>query len=93
MCSCTPTRGDYINRWASAGARIVTLRARIPELEKLSRRTPPKTLIHEWSKVRMAKVQLDKANADLVDAERDYALFRTLEVAMVPSSLEQDPKR
>jgi len=92
MCSCTPTRGDYINRRASTGAQLVALRARIPELEKQARKTPPKTLLSEWIKVRVAKVQLDKARADLAALEQDHDMWKRLE-SMPPSSEEGNVKR
>jgi hypothetical protein len=90
MCDCEMTRGDYINRRASTGAQIVTLRARIPELEKLARKTPPKTLLTEWVKVRVAKVQLAKAQADLALLELDHAGWRRLEALLsVPNESEE----
>jgi len=84
MCECEMTRGDYINRRALAGSQIVTLRATIPELEKLSRRTPPKTLVAERAKVAEAARQLVAAKARLASLEEEYAGWRRLEEMVLP---------
>ncbi len=46
------------NRCAYLVAQMISLRDRIPEVEKLSRRTPPKSLLAEWEKVERAKKEL-----------------------------------
>lgn len=58
-------RGTVINRWAYCGAQIVSLQERIPELEKQARKTPPKTLVQEWEKVKLAQEYLPKLRASL----------------------------
>lgn len=57
-CDCHDTSGHRINRRARIGARLVELRAQIPEVEKQARRTPPKTLVAEKQKVERAKALL-----------------------------------
>lgn len=52
------TTGQKINYKASLRARLTEYRARIPELEKLSRKTPPKTLVAEKTRVEAAKAAL-----------------------------------
>lgn len=54
-CECHNTRGHRINRKATIGARLVTLRTLISETEKTARKTPPKTLFSERIKVENAK--------------------------------------
>ncbi len=88
MCDCEMTRGDYINRRASTGSQLVTLRAAIPELEKLSRRTPPRTLVAERAKVADAGRSLVTAKARLVKLEAEYEGWRRLEAMALPSDGE-----
>jgi len=86
-CACTcngaclchvvvPDCGRMINQWASLGAQIVQLNARIPELEKLSRRTPPKTLVEEKKKVEAAKINLEICRKQLAVAEPELERLR-----------------
>ncbi len=84
-CLChVPDKGTLINRLASAGSRIVALRARIPELEKLSRRTPPRTLLDERKKVEEAKVMLAACELQLATLESEHATLGAALVKMEP---------
>lgn len=85
MCSCTPTRGDIINQRASTGAQVVVLRAHVPELEKLARRTPPKTLATERAKVEAAKGALLVARAKLAILELRWFDLKEREAVLSPS--------
>lgn len=80
-CNCELTRGDYINMRAYAASKIVAVKARIPELEKLSRKTPPRTLVAEHAKVAAAVRALAIAKADLDNLEREHAFLRRIEEA------------
>ncbi len=60
-------RGRLINRRASLGSQIVALKEQIPELEKTTRKTPPKTLKQEWEKVEAAKKMLPLLKKRLED--------------------------
>ena len=73
-----PPLGVRINRRASLGARLVELRAQIPELEKLSRRTPPKTLVAERARVAAAAVALLARRAELAAVEVEYATLASV---------------
>ncbi len=67
-CGCDAevvSKGKLLNQKAWFGSQIVSLRERIPQLEKLARKTPPKTLVAERKKVEDAKVALVKAKEDL----------------------------
>jgi hypothetical protein len=57
--------GVAINREATKQASIVRLKAEIARLEKDANRTPPKTLVKEWDRVRDARVLLTKARTNL----------------------------
>jgi len=63
-CSCHDTPGHRINRRASIGARLVELREQIPEVEKLARSTPPKTLLAARARVDSAKLALPRLYAE-----------------------------
>lgn len=80
-CNCPPTRGEIINRRAATGAEVVALRARIPELEKQARKTPPKTLVAERAKVEAAKEALMVARARLAVLEVQWDHLKDLEAA------------
>lgn len=71
----TPTlsRGEMINRRAFLGSQIVSMRERIPLLEKTAKKAPPKTLTSEWDKVRAAKQQLETSRQQLAEMEREHA--------------------
>lgn len=73
MCECPPSRGDWINRRAYAGSQIVTTRVQLRELEKTAKRTPPKTLVREWERVRAAKAVLEPTRTRLAQLVSDYA--------------------
>lgn len=78
-CGCDPTvvsKGTMINRAAWLGSQIVAMRERIPQLEKLSRKTPPKTLKSEWEKVRAAAAQLEVCRKQLSDMEAELAVIK-----------------
>ena len=68
-CSCPP---HPINRRAYVGSQVVRLRQRIPELEKLSRRTPPGHLREERARVERAKADLVEARALLEAYEAEH---------------------
>lgn len=70
--SRTWERGRRINRRAWLGSQVVTLRERIPALEKAARKTPPRTLIAERRKVAEARVALERARADLATFEAEW---------------------
>ena len=70
------TRGEVINRAAYLGSQIVQLKARIPELEKLARKTPPKTLLAERARVQQARLSLGTACTLLVAHEAEHARLR-----------------
>lgn len=53
-----PDRGLLLNAHASLGAEIARIKGILPDIEKQSRKTPPKTLIAEKEKVAQAKAQL-----------------------------------
>lgn len=58
-CGCDATvldKGVAFNRCALLASETRTLREQVQEWEKTSRKTPPKTLVAEWVKVRQAKV-------------------------------------
>lgn len=69
-------RGEMINRRAELGSHIVAMRVRIPELEKLARRTPSKTLFAEKAKVEAAKVQLAECRKQLPLMEAEWATLK-----------------
>ena len=61
-CGCDAEahdKGRAINRAAFLASQTITLREQVREWEKLSRKTPPKTLIAEWVKVRQAKINAE----------------------------------
>lgn len=67
-CGCDAevvSKGKLMNEKAWFASQIVSLRVRIPQLEKEARRTPPKTLVAERKKVEDAKVALVRAKEDL----------------------------
>ena len=53
------SKGAAINQCASLTTNLIVLLAQISEWEKLSRKTPLKTLKAEWDKVRRAKDQVE----------------------------------
>lgn len=65
--------GRLINRRAWLGSQIVQLKERVRDLEKLSRRTPPKTLLAECRRVEEAKGRLVQTQALLAEFEAEYA--------------------
>lgn len=69
----TLSRGEMINRRAFLGSQIVSMRERIPLLEKTAKKAPPKTLTSEWDKVRAAKQQLETSKRQLAEMEREHA--------------------
>ena len=74
------TPGERINRRADLGSRIVTLREQIRSLEKLARKTPPRTLLAEVARVAEAKRRLAAARDELASAEIDYSALRAYEL-------------
>ena len=74
-----PDRGRMLNEHATLGSEIVRLLDSIPELEKKSKKTPPRTLVKEKAEVENAKVLLvqNKERLDKVVKERQ-ALTETL---------------
>ncbi len=80
-CTCPPSRGQIINRRAYVGSQLVALRARLPEVEKLARKTPPKTLTVERVRVDAAKAALPALHAELDALEARYAELRGTEAA------------
>jgi hypothetical protein len=79
MCSCPPTRGEMINRRARLGSEMLRLREQIPVLEKLSRKTPPRTLPAERERVERAKGALEVARKLLAATVSEYALLLATE--------------
>lgn len=67
------------NTRARLGAEIVQLRERITELEKLARKTPPKTLLVEVERVKRAKAELERVRERLESAEYEYEQAHMLE--------------
>src|SRR5882762_8560679 len=61
-------RGILINQHAALGSEIVRLLEIIPELMKTAKKTPPKTLVAEKTKVTQAKVLLENATLQLQKA-------------------------
>lgn len=72
-----PSRGEMINRRAYVGSQVVALRARVPELEKLARRTPPKTLVAEKARVDEARRMLPICRAQLAELETEWGALKT----------------
>lgn len=70
-------RGRLINRRAALGSQIVSMRAQIPELTKLARSTPPKTLTREWEKVKLAQQQLPVVQKRLAECELEWMGLKT----------------
>lgn len=70
-CACHDTRGHRINRRATLGMLVTNLHQRIPELEKLARKTPPKTLLSEVRKVEAAKLCLPQLRTELETLEKE----------------------
>lgn len=85
-CPCCNTAGHRINRRARIGARLVELRDRIQEAEKMSRKTPPKTLRGQWRLVESAKALLP-----LLVAERDALLVER--AGLEPSAAAGDASK
>ncbi len=85
-----PTLGHRINARATLGARMVVLRALVPELEKTARKTPPKTLHAEVRRVEAARRALPAALAALELAEEQHA--RALERESLQSCDSPSPK-
>lgn len=75
-CTCPPSPGDLINRRCYLGAQIVQLKAQLVELEKLARKTPPKTLVAERRKVDAAKAVIGRVRQTLADYEAEWAKLR-----------------
>jgi small-conductance mechanosensitive channel len=73
MCNCPPTIGQIINRRAWLGSQLVSMRTRVQELEKLARKTPPKTLLAERVRVEQAKFALVAARELVAQYEAEYA--------------------
>lgn len=53
-----PSRGELINRRASLGALTVQMKEELGRLSKLSRKTPPKSLVAECARVLDAGIRL-----------------------------------
>lgn len=66
-------RGRLINICATLGMRRTQLRAELPEIEKLARRTPRRDMPAEWAKVAAAKARLDPMRAELGRVESEYS--------------------
>lgn len=71
-------RGTAINQYVSILSELLSLSERIPELEKTSRRTPPKHMFAEKVKVEQAKVALIQARERkaTLETERDTLLTK-----------------
>jgi len=65
-------RGILINRKCYLGSQIVTLKEQIPRLEKIAKRTPPKTLIIAVKQRDEAISQLLILNKKLVEFKQEY---------------------
>lgn len=65
-------RGDMINLKARLGAELYKLERSIPELEKIARKTPAKTMHDEWNKIHLAEIQLEKALLRLPLLQKEY---------------------
>ena len=79
-CGCDPnveTRGHRINRAASLGCHVIQLRAQLIELEKLARKTPPKTLLAEVARVAQAKATIEGAKERLAILEDEWSRSKT----------------
>lgn len=66
-----PRSGRVINTKPSLSLIVLELKARVPVLEKMSRKTPPKHLTEEKKKVEEAKVELVRVRAELEEREAD----------------------
>lgn len=80
-CGCDPTvlsRGHRINRHAFLSSQILLLREHISKTEKLARRTPAKTLVEEWRKVRVAQESLPVLRAQLVEIEEERTTLEAM---------------
>lgn len=73
------TLGEIINQRAYAGSQLVALRERLPDLEKLARKTPPRTLVAEKARVEAAKLALPAARLELETLEKNYGMLRLIE--------------
>ena len=60
-----PSRGQLINEHASLGAEIARIKSVLPDVDKQSRKTPPKTLLAEKAKVALAKIQFFELSQQL----------------------------
>lgn len=78
------SQGILINKKASLGSEILSIVERIPQLEKESRRTPPKNLVEAKAKVEAAKRDLVKLQSVLINKANEW-----LEVCAV---LKDEPK-
>lgn len=80
------TRGALANRRIALGSEIVTLRARLVDLEKISKRTPPKTLASERERVAQAKTELARARELLPRLEEEREQVVEAEAAFSSAS-------
>ena len=85
LCPCCGKAHDLgraMNTRASVGAEIATLRERIPHLEKVSKKTPPKHLTSARKLVEDAKVALEVCKKRLPEAESEYQELCQLEAEL-----------
>lgn len=69
-------RGTLINRECRLGALILSAAERLEALQKLARKTPPKTLLAERRKVDEAKLAVGAARSELRALLSEHADFR-----------------
>lgn len=79
--SDTWERGRRLNRRAFLGSQLVGLRERIQDLEKLARRTPPRTLHAERQRVREAGARVEALRAEEAALRAEYDRLVTVEQA------------
>lgn len=93
-CGLDPTildKGVVFNRIAFLSSQTGTLREQVREWEKQARKTPPKTLVKEWEKVRQVKVLAEEGKKKL--AEMWEEMVRLAPIAdWWPNLLGPDPR-
>jgi len=91
-CGCRPDveeRGTKINRDARLGAHILEIGARLAALEKMARKTPPKTMLAERGKVDDAKAAVGPLRAKLQSMLAEHATLRA-ELGLHDSGLSKE---
>jgi hypothetical protein len=86
-------RGALINKLATMGMRLTTLRTELPEVEKQARKTPRRDMHDERAKVEAAKQRVEPMRAEIANLALNYMALHSelIRLGAYPGSAPRFP--